>query len=46
MLFIVIKYLNLEMTRSVPNIKKLDEYIGSFYEDALETKIKCSKDIL
>ena len=34
------------MTRSVPNIKKLDEYIGSFYEDALETKIRCSKDIL
>ena len=34
------------MARLEPNIKKLDEYIGSFYEDELETKIRCSKNIL
>lgn len=34
------------MTRQPPSISKLDDYVGTFYEEALEAKIKASRDIL
>lgn len=34
------------MSKQPPSIKRLDDYIGAFYEDVLEAKIKASKDIL
>ena len=34
------------MTRIAPSINKLDDYIGIFYEDDLDKKMKSSKDIL
>lgn len=34
------------MAKQPPSIKLLDQYIGSFYEEALDPKIKSSKDIL
>lgn len=34
------------MAKQPPSIKKLDDYIGAFYEDALDPKIKSSKEIL
>lgn len=29
-----------------PSIKRLDEYVGAFYEDSLEAKIRSCKEIL
>jgi hypothetical protein len=34
------------MARQTPQMNKLDDYIGAFYEDNLDAKIKASKDIL
>ncbi len=34
------------MAKQAPSVKKLDDYIGAFYEDALDPKIKASKEIL
>jgi hypothetical protein len=34
------------MAKQPPKINKLDDYIGAFYEDNLDAKIKASKDIL
>lgn len=34
------------MSRAAPSIGRLEEYIGSFYEDELDKKIKSCKDIL
>ncbi len=34
------------MARQQPIINKLDDYIGAFYEDELEAKLKSSKVIL
>jgi hypothetical protein len=34
------------MARQQPYINKLDDYIGAFYEDELEAKLKSSKLIL
>jgi hypothetical protein len=34
------------MTRQPPQVGRLDDYVSAFYEDALEAKIKSSKDIL
>jgi hypothetical protein len=34
------------MAKMPPQIRKLDDYIGAFYEDVLDAKIKASKDIL
>lgn len=34
------------MARQRPLVAKLDDYIGAFYEDALDPKIKASKEVL
>jgi magnesium-transporting ATPase (P-type) len=34
------------MAKTAPVIGRLEEYIGAFYEDELEAKIRSSKDIL
>ena len=34
------------MNKQPPKVNKLEEYIGSFYEDNLDSKIQASKDIL
>lgn len=34
------------MARQPPSIAKLEEYIGAFYDDVLDAKIKSSRDVL
>lgn len=34
------------MMQSSANIKRLDDYISSFYEDNIDSKLKASKDVL
>ena len=34
------------MLNKSPNINRLDDYISSFYEDNIDSKLKASKDIL
>lgn len=34
------------MMKQGPNINRLDDYISSFYEDNMDSKLKASKDIL
>jgi len=43
---IIFKDLNIRMSKTPSNIKKLDDYIGAFYEDSIDTKIQSSKNIL
>ena len=34
------------MSKEPPKIKKLDDYIGAFYEESIDIKIQSSKNIL
>ena len=34
------------MSKQVPSINRLDEYIGAFYDDEIEKKLKATQDIL
>ena len=34
------------MSKEPPTIKKLDDYIGAFYEESIDINIQSSKNIL